>query len=88
MNNPLMQYPEHDWREDLITVAESNIAAAILFHDLRIDVFIGAILFGIHMRDKADNRHWPGHVKRNSRHQAVMTAKRNLRKPQRGKLIL
>ncbi|MND81348.1 hypothetical protein D3C87_1643410 [compost metagenome] len=39
----LVQDREHHWRQHFITNAQGNIAAAVIFDDLRVDVLTGKI---------------------------------------------
>ena len=52
----LMQNREHHRREHLIANAERDIAAAIVFDNLRVNVFAAEIRGGVDVRDKADGR--------------------------------
>ena len=77
----LMQHREHHRRQHFITDPQRNITAAIVFNNLRIDVFAAEIRSGINMGDKTDRRNIAADVRREGAHHRSLLAQRDVNQP-------
>ena len=70
----LMQYREHHRREHFVTNAQRNIAAAVVFHNLRVHMFTAKIRRGVDMGDKANRRNITLDIRRQRCHHSAFFA--------------
>ena len=79
----LMQHREHHRRKHFIADAQRDIAAAIVFDNLRVNVLTAKIRCGIHMGDKTNRRNVAADVRRQGPHDRALLAQRNVHQPHR-----
>ncbi len=74
----LVQHREHHRRQYFIAHAQRDIAAAVVFDNLRVNVFTAAVWRGIDMGDKTDGRYRLVNVGGQRRHHRAFFAQRDV----------
>ena len=70
----LMQHREHHGREHFVANAQRNVAAAVIFHNLRVHIFTAKIRRGVDMGDKANRRNVTRDIRRQRSHHSAFLA--------------
>ena len=70
----LVQHGEHHRREHLVANAQRNVAAAVVFHNLRVHMFTAKIRRGVDMGDKANRRNITLDIRRQRCHHSAFFA--------------
>ena len=79
----LVQHGEHHRRQHFIADTQRDIATAIVFNDLRVNVLTAKIRSSIHMGNKTNRRNVAADVRRQGAHDRPLLAYRNVHQPHR-----
>ena len=74
LTQQLVQHREHDGREHFVAYAQRNVAAAVVFNDLRVYMFTAKIRRGVNMGDEANRRNVTRDIRRQRSHHSAFLA--------------
>ena len=74
LTKQLVQHREHHRRQYFVTNPQRNVAAAVVFNNLRVHMFTAKIRRGVDMGDKANRRDITGDIRRQRSHHSAFLA--------------
>ena len=74
LTEQLVQHREHHGREHFVANAQRNVAAAVVFNNLRVHMFTTKIRRGVDMGDKANRRNVARDIRRQRSHHSAFLA--------------